>query len=446
MSDETTPENGGTAEPVTIGYRRFEAHQDRQSVLDEIHARPFPLIRPPLRVVSLSFMNTTMTPDECTAMAADLYVRHGGKPPDPGARYHRAKIDGGVLRWECHNEFVSFVWRCPPEEDPLVGPVPMGPFGEGFTPPGPLVGGGRFALIEVLGDIEPTLEPFDRRSLCVSEVEEGAAIIATDFRQDDNGLTRYAIISRGISEARAGAVFQRLQEVETYRSMTLLGLPAARKATPTVDRIEQELADLSHEARQSGELASNRALLSRLTELASELEADVSRFSYRMSATQAYDEVLQIRLDALNEKAWPGYGTLKTFLARRMNPALRTCQSLEKRQNQLATKLARAIDVLRARVAIDVEHQNVALLNSMNRRAKLQLRLQQTVEGLSIGAISYYLLGIIGYAAKGLKEAHVLPVRPEIVVGIAVPLVVGFVYWMTRRVRRRHAEKDKDND
>ncbi len=48
-----------------------------------------------------------------------------------------------------------------------------------------------------------------------------------------------------------------------------------------------------------------------------------------------------------------------------------------------------------------LEAQNQTLLASMDRRARLQLRLQQTVEGLSVAAICYYVVGLaLGCAAR----------------------------------------------
>ncbi|HOV03938.1 MAG TPA: DUF3422 domain-containing protein, partial [Kaistiaceae bacterium] len=245
---------------------------------------------------------------------------------------------------------------------------------------------------------------------------------------------------RGMSPARAGSVILRLHELETYRNLALLGLPLAQGLMPSLARMEAELGEITNAIRESQDLQDNRALLARLSRLAGELEAEATSASYRLSATRAYEEVINIRLDALDEQAQSGYGTLARFLARRIGPAMRTCHSVEQRQGRLADKIARAIELLRARVDIDLEQQNGELLSSMNRRAQLQLRLQQTVEGLSIGAVSYYLLGIIGYAAKGLKEAGLSPVKPEVAVGLMVPVVLGLVYWMTQRIKKHHAE------
>ncbi|PLX36127.1 MAG: DUF3422 domain-containing protein [Hyphomicrobiales bacterium] len=422
----------------------FEEHPLRQTLLDEVHARPFPLLEAPLRSIHLAFMNANTDAESELAAVSALFRAHGAKPPAAGARYHRSPIDIGILRWERHSEFSTYTWESKPGEDPLREVAPRGPFGDGFTQPGPLLSALRLIFLPDPGDagLEKLLEAFDPVSLSVSEVTQGKGLFATDLKQDPQGYIRYLVVDHGMSLSRAGSVILRLHEIETYRTLALLGLPEAQAVAPRVRRMEEELSGITAAIRDTTELTANRELLARLTNLAGELEADVARISYRMSATRAYDEILQYRIDALDEKPTPGHGTLDRFLARRHKPAIRTCNSVQKRQEALAQKLGRAIDLLRARVDIDLEQQNGELLESMNRRARMQLRLQQTVEGLSIGAISYYLIGIVGYAAKGLKEAGVFPVKPEIVMGAAVPVVLGFVWMMVRRIRKHHAEHD----
>jgi uncharacterized membrane-anchored protein len=71
----------------------------------------------------------------------------------------------------------------------------------------------------------------------------------------------------------------------------------------------------------------------------------------------------------------------------------------------------------------------------MDRRASLQLRLQETVEGLSVVAISYYLVGIVSYVAKALKGAG-LPIEPDLAVGLAVPVVLFLVWSGVKRIRQ----------
>ena len=81
------------------------------------------------------------------------------------------------------------------------------------------------------------------------------------------------------------------------------------------------------------------------------------------------------------------------------------------------------------------ERYNSAILASLNKRAELQLRLQHAVEGFSIVAISYYLLGVLGYGLKALGKLGV-PVEAELATGLALPLVVGAVWFAVRRAQR----------
>ena len=74
-------------------------------------------------------------------------------------------------------------------------------------------------------------------------------------------------------------------------------------------------------------------------------------------------------------------------------------------------------------------------LKSMNRRAKLQLRLQQTVEGLSIAAVTYYIVGLVSYVAKGAK-ADGLELNTDIAVAVSIPIVAALVAFGVHRIRR----------
>ncbi len=422
----------------------FPPHPLRERILDELHARPFPLLKAPMRAIHYGFMVSASDRERLARDVVDLFERHGAEAPAPGERYHRVPIEHGMLRWEQHTEFTTFTWTVDDEigDAPFAAAPPAGPFGAGFRPPGPLLTAMHLVFVADPGEEARTamLAGFDLPSLSASEVARGRALLATDFREDRFGFVRYLVLDRGMSEATAGAVILRLHEIETYRTFALLGLPEVQAVAPSLARMETALGEITDAIRDSDSLASNQELLGRLTGLGGELEADAVRIGYRLGATQAYDEILQIRLKAIGETAVTGFSTLATFMTRRMSPAMRTCQAVDRRQKALAEKLARATDLLQARVDIELEQQNSELLASMNRRAHLQLRLQQTVEGLSIGAISYYLLGIIGYAAKGLKAGGFLPLAPEIVVGVFVPIVVGLVFWVIRRIRKKHEE------
>ena len=190
--------------------------------------------------------------------------------------------------------------------------------------------------------------------------------------------------------------------------------------------------------RRSGGLGDNHRLLDDLTALAAELEAGAAASLFRFGASRAYSEIVQLRLETIGERKVDGFPTWSSFLARRMAPAMRTCLTTEERQATLSRKLARTANLLRTRVDVDMEEQNRDLLKSMNERARLQLRLQTTVEGLSVAAVSYYLVGLFGYVVRAAHDGGLLSVDPSYVTAGFVPLALLGVWWVVRRIRRRH--------
>jgi uncharacterized membrane-anchored protein len=414
----------------------FPAHQGRPGALGEVHARPHPLVENPRVLVQLSFMTEGGSGVD-HAVLAELSRRLGIAAPDRHARHHAMKWGQGSLRWERHTEFSTYLWEGP--LDSRGGGLPKeSPFGNGFSPPGTVISGIRLDIRKWTQASERLIGAFDPASLCYSLVENGKAAVITDFRQDGDGLTRMLILDRGLTPARTGALSQRLMDIETYRTLAMLGLPLAQSLSARVRRIEDRLAEITSEMKDA-EKRNSQALLVELTGLAAELEADAAASLYRFGASRAYDGIVQARLEALGEEVVPGYDTWIGFLQRRVAPAMRTCRSVEERQANLSEKLTRATQLLRTWVDVEVEKQNRDLLASMNNRARLQLRLQQTVEGLSVAAVSYYVVGLIGYLAKGASVfGHA--VAPELVTAASVPVAVVAVWWLVRRVRRKHSE------
>ncbi len=418
------------------------AHPARPMAVGEVHARPHPLIDTPRMLVQLSFMTEGGAGVDHAVLAA-LSQQLGISPPDRSARHHAMKWGQGTLRWERHTEFSTYLWSTPILRD---GPPSMdeSPFASGFSAPGTVIAGVRVEIVPWSDVTEARVAEFDPASLCYSRVEGGRAAVATDFHQDGQGLTRMLVLDGGLSPARAGALTQRLIEIETYRTLAMLGLPLAHSQSPRIRSVEDKLAALTGEMRASGPDKSQE-LLSRLTELAAEMEADAAASLYRFGASRAYHGIVEERLASLNEEAVPGYETLAGFLQKRVAPAMRTCRSIEERQANLSRKLARAATLLRTWVDVEVERQNRDLLASMNRRARMQLRLQQTVEGLSIAAVSYYVVGLIAYLAKGAAPFGItLP--PEYVTAASVPIVVFLLWLFVRRLRRTHRDEDEPEE
>ncbi|MBC7582220.1 MAG: DUF3422 domain-containing protein [Tardiphaga sp.] len=419
---------------------RLVPHPLRAAILGELHARPFTAIAVPSRVVHFAFDTSGPQAQADRAHLLALLDARGLKPPATGEKHHRVAFGTTILRWEQHSEFTTYTWEMP--ADP--GGIPFHPdIGSLTSPmrllpqPGPLL----VAIdLHLLADDPPRTAPerlFDRASLAVAENSDGAAIYATDFQPGPSGFVRILVIDRGMPAERAGALVQRVLEIETYRTLALLGLPEAQRLAPSVADGERRLVEVTEAMRNAGDLASNHRLLNELTALAAEVEAGAAASVFRFGASRAYEEIVEQRLQTVGERKVGGLPTWSSFLARRMKPALRTCVTIENRQSSLSLKLARAANLLRTRVDVELEQQNQELLKSMNARTRLQLRLQTTVEGLSVAAITYYVVSLFSYIAKAAHDSG-LPVEPTVATAAFVPVAALAIWWTVRSIRRRH--------
>lgn len=428
------------ARDVIIGDgARLTAHELRAALLGEVHARPFTAIETPRRILHFAFDTAGEAAKADRAALNEFCTKRGLGPLDDTSKHHRLKLSGMVLRWEQHSEFTTYTWELPSDRD-----VPFHPSAASLSAPmtalpqpGPLI----VALdLHLLPDAETnatTGRLFDHASLAVAENAEGDALFATDFQADASGFIRILVLDRGLGAERAGALVQRIVELETYRTLALLGLPEAQRLAPSIGRIEKRLAEVTEEMRRSEKLVDNHRLLDELTALAAELEAGAAASLFRFGASRAYNDIVQLRLQTIGERKVEGFPTWSSFLARRMAPAMRTCISTEERQATLSRKLARAANLLRTRVDVELEQQNRNLLRSMNERTRLQLRLQTTVEGLSVAAISYYVVGLFGYLVKGAHDEG-LPVNISVATALFVPVAVLAIWLVIRRIRRKH--------
>lgn len=418
------------------------AHADRGIAVREVHARQHPLLHAPRALMQIAFMTEGDFARDKVSMSA-LSQRLGVAEPDHATPLHGLTWDDGNLHCEKHTEFSTYLWSA--TLDPQTGaPTGENPFGQGFIPPGPVVSGIALKLLPWTKEAEIEIGRFDPVSLCYSLVENGTAAILTDFRQDEHGLTHILVLTRGLTPTQAGALVQRLLEIETYRILALLALPLTRSMTSDLRRMEARLAAITNEMCEGlVDRRNSDVLLAELTRLAAELEADVAANLYRFSASKAYYEIVEERLKILAEESVPGYHTWQDFLHRRIAPAMRTCQSVKERQDKLSDKLTRAISLLHSWIDVELERQNRDLLAAMNNRAKLQLRLQQTVEGLSVAAISYYVVSLLAYWLKGIPGLHEV-VGSGLAITILVPVVVLVIWWTVRRIRHTHGDNAVD--
>jgi uncharacterized membrane-anchored protein len=221
-----------------------------------------------------------------------------------------------------------------------------------------------------------------------------------------------------------------LLEIDTYRIMAQLAQPVASEAGPMLAVSERELAQINASLVTAGE-ASEPALLNSLTGLAAEMEHLESQTRYRFGAADAYYELMQRRIDELREQRISSLQTFREFTERRLAPAMNTCRSVAARPESLSLWVARATRLLSTRVDVTTERQNQALLESMNTRA----RLQSTVEGLSVAAVTYYISTLVGHAAEALRASGV-HVEPDLATGIAIPIVAVAAWVGIHHIRK----------
>lgn len=433
--------------PAQNGGMQLEQHPLRAAILGELHARPFTAIATPSRILHFAFDTSGGKALADRAALTAFCAERGLAAPLATEKHHRVQFGSTVLRWEQHSEFTTYTWEMPaqaaatpfhPDPSSLASAMRLVP------QPGPLLVAIDLSLVADHLDIVPD-RLFNRASLAAARNSDGVALYATDFQPDPAGFVRILVADGGLGAERAGALVQRLIEIETYRTLALLGLPEAQRIAPSIGRIEQRLAEVTEATRGAGDLSANRKLLDELTALAAEVEAGAATTGFRFGATRAYNDIVLQRLQTIGENKAGGLPTWSSFLARRMKPAMQTCEAIEARQANLSQKLARAANLLRTRVDVELENQNQQLLQSMNKRTRLQLRLQTTVEGLSVAAITYYVVGLFSYLVKALHDSGKMHVEPSIVTAAFVPVAALVIWAMVRRIRHKHiAGEDAD--
>ncbi|MFO1332333.1 MAG: DUF3422 domain-containing protein [Rubrivivax sp.] len=423
---------------------------------NEVHARPSANIRLPALVVFVAVLNEGIGRDTEWAHLRTLPGQDALPPDALQGNFVRLSLAGCTLKWERHTEFTRYSIVQPlPEGAGLGASDPELLPGLGITPawlaaiPGRTVAAIKLAMAHgSLADAQALVPQAQRwfggGSVVASQLGatrpganagQGHSCVLTDFRLRPSGYERLLVVAPPeTTMSRAGRISQRLLELETYRLMALRGLPAAKALTPVLNDAEATLARLigELEAAQS----SDQQLLDRLVALAARLERATAEHDYRFAATRAYDALVQQRIAELREAPIPGTQTIGEFMHRRLDPAIATVAATERRLASISQRVERASALLRTRVDIAAEAQNQQLLAKLTRGQELQLRLQSTVEGLSIAAISYYVVSLLLYGAKAAKSAGV-PINPELAVGALIPLVLWAVWRTTRRIHAR---------
>jgi uncharacterized membrane-anchored protein len=432
-----------------MDVERIGNHPQRLALTNELHARPFQPVHAPGRCLHLALKQpegaAARDPQSDREHLIALLDRHGAAHPAPGASHHTTELGRVRLKWENHTEFVAYTLYEDAALETLFAPTLMQHLPEDW-----LAGarGGVLAAIQLellratdaeaaMGLLrQPLAREFHSESLAAAWVLEGQALVLGDFRIHEGGFSRFVLVLCGdAGPRRIGRVCQRLLEIDTYRTLAMLALPIARTTAARLNEIERALAELIAEVASDERKAQESAILATLTQLSAEIEKLAAESAFRFGAGRAYDAIVRERIEMLGEQRVAGRQQFREFMLRRFDPAMRTVYAAERRLGELAVRASRVAELLRTRVNVAVEAQNQRLLASMDARAGMQLRLQQTVEGLSVVAISYYAVGLAVYLLAPVAIAA--GVAKEILTAlVALPTIAG-VWWFVRRIRRR---------
>ncbi|MCX9156287.1 DUF3422 domain-containing protein [Niveibacterium sp. 24ML] len=419
-------------------------HPMREVLNDEAHARPPAPISAPARLSSLTLFFERDSSGQLDAVAR-LARRMGAPAPDTSRAYYTGIAGDLMIRWSLHTEFVRYTFIEPAEDEPDFSRTALDriPADWLHSLPGQLL----VALHAVLLRDDPVDNSargiserwFAGNDLIGAEIAGAHGCAYTDLRlhadpRIASGFSRFAVVDRGMGPLQTGRMLQRLFEIETYRMLALLSLPEAKQQMPRLDALSNALRHITERMDKPEHDAGE--LLHELAAQASAVENLVAQSQYRLSASRAYYSLVERRIAELRERRLPGLQPFHEFMEHRLAPAMETCDTVVGRQDRITARIQRTTALLRTRVEVQHEEQNRVLLASMDTRAAMQLRLQQTVEGLSVGVLTYYAVGLVGYASKALKAAGV-HLNPEVVTGLAIP-VAAVAVWAGVRVARRH--------
>lgn len=412
-------------------------HPLRNELNNEVHARPPEALG---EKAAISYL--VLIGDRTVNRLTELCERFKKTPPPEGVNHFSADMGKFRLRWERHTEFTRYAFMIEPDKGkPVFSETALSRVPADWleTLGGDILVADHLTLVsadKVMADeVKQAREYFGDNALIGAQISGAMGSAYTDFQIHKDGFLRFLFFDRGMTRWQRGRAVQRLLELDTYRMMALLTLPVARSLMEELSKLESELNAITSSMRAATE-NQQPELLDRLTLLHAEIVNRHTCDQFRFSAARAYSDLVSRRTAELRQSRIEGLQTFSEFIERRLSPAMRTCEAADNRLNALSERVSHATQLLSTRVDIVRENQNQSLLESMNRRAKLQLRLQETVEGLSIAAITYYIVGLVSYMAAGLKELGLLPMDKSVVTMLSIPFVLALVAFGVRRLRK----------
>lgn len=468
-AQESLETQGGEREASSQPDAADSIHPLRHEVMAETNARPALPAAPPCICEHLVFLSGELDAQKDWENVRSVAQQLGKTLSSAAQQQLVLEDDHVIFKWERHTEFCSYtvLRKNPPEDVDRVfeSLIHSGPTGNGDVgaqaQAGPQSAAGLPETLSIKAKGKPIValrfyidtpqvprwsatgerDLLSGNRIIAVTANGGKTKIMTDFNFHPDGYSRFLVADTSENPNRLGRVIQRLIDIETYRTLALITWPLAKSAGQDIGQIDSELRKLIQEIGGAG-VKDQARLLSELTALAARAETVGAETNFRFSAAKAYYSIVTSRLEELREERIEGNQRLSSFIERRLGPAIRSFQAILDRQNSTSERIARASSLLRTRVDVELERQNQDLLASMDRRSQLQLRLQQTVEGLSVAAVSYYCIGILSWLLKGIPKAF-MPIDPAVITTVAAPFIILSIWLMVRRIRKSAHDGEK---
>jgi uncharacterized membrane-anchored protein len=350
-----------------------------------------------------------------------------------------ASGDRLIVIWQAHTEYYSYqIWHIPSER---AGGVSFGPmtFPDYRFPVTPL--GAEVCHLDILLMVEPlpgneALRPqFPGPIIYGSRILDEETSLVTSFTPDEQGRERYwvSVGSGRSSRSHLKDIVDAIVRIETYYHLLLMQKPVFSAAIDQAYKFEQ--VHLKQREIISGHIGHADALtlqrwLNGLTQDLLKTTRLAGRLHFELSASVPYDKIVHRTLASLDERTLPMYRPISDYVLSGITGVAEGYQQLLKRIDTLRSGFEGVISIIRARVDLMLQSQNLTLLASVDRTTKSQAILQYTVEGLSVIVIAYYLSGLMAYILKGLEEMGWLR-NANIASALFVPLSLGFAVGIT---------------
>jgi uncharacterized membrane-anchored protein len=268
-----------------------------------------------------------------------------------------------------------------------------------------------------------------------SRILDEETALVTSFTPDEHGRERYwvSVGSGRSSSSHLKDIVDAIVRIETYYHMLLMQKPLFSAAIDQAYKFEQvhlkQREIISEHIGHADSLALQR-WLNGLTQDWLKTTRLSSKLHFELSASVPYDKIVHRTLASLDERTLPLYRPMSEYVLSGITGVAEGNQQLLKRMDTLRSGFEGTISIIRARVDLMLQSQNLTLLISVDKTTKSQAILQYTVEGLSVIVIAYYLSGLMTYIFKGLHEMGWLR-NADIAAALFVPLSLGLALGIT---------------